>query len=160
VQGSVFINSTGELDCSEWRKLKASGVIKGKIFCSAVSQEKLSSGDIAGIAIGGAAAIGIAFIGCFLGRKVNKHSEAKPKLGPNNNSGGNGMPELDGTGKPSMREMEGLQCDESGRLHRNSAQGRQGRSELEDQQRQAERTYSPAELSAWDGYEMAASTEI
>jgi hypothetical protein len=58
VKGSVFINSTGMLDCTQWNKLNSSGVIQGSYFCDSPLMASggpgvhLSHGAIAGIVVG------------------------------------------------------------------------------------------------------------
>ncbi|RFU26988.1 hypothetical protein B7463_g9341, partial [Scytalidium lignicola] len=160
VGGSVFINSTAQLDCSKWQQLKASGVIKGTLFCeSAPHRTRLSPGAIAGIAVGGLVTLTLLATICY--RMVVLKAKARGgQSAANSQNGTTGdMAELASKSNvPQMSDVLGpaqneLNATESGNVGRILV-----REEL-DGNSTARGSYPPAELSGWDSYEMPTGAE-
>jgi hypothetical protein len=183
VQGSVFINSTLQLDCSKWQQLNASGVIKGTFFCasalsngasSASSGTSLSPGAIAGIVVGCVAAFALFVVGCYFvakyfDRNHRQVPEAKAEGGPSaleapaadsENTIPSGVAELASKSNvPQLEDVLGPVRSELSGTEQDEDFGRvPARGELEEGP-SAQGSYRPAELSGWDLYEMPTGAE-
>jgi hypothetical protein len=175
VQGSVFINSTAQLDCSKWQQLNASGVIKGTFFyASALSNSVsggagLSPGAIAGIVVGCVAALALFVVGCYFVTRSPDRNCRQVSEGPSASdaavadsqhvivsgvvelASNSNVPQLAGVLGPVQSELSGTERGED--FGRVPAQG-----ELEGGSA-ARGSSLPAELSGWGLYEMHTGAE-
>jgi hypothetical protein len=173
----VFINSTAQLDCTPWKELNASGVIKDRLFCASTltlpntSSVHLSKGAIIGISIGSVVTVAVIIAGCLAGKtKVDKQvsnflanlasrtrKDTSDLHGPAELFGKGNIPEIGETSGPGRQELEVLQTD---LVHNGSAgaANQQNRNELEAGF-MTRGSYAPAELSGWDHYEMPTGAE-